>query len=71
MAIPPVAVSWPWELGVRDKEFGVAPAEAARFEVLADGEGPWEMPMSASAVDRPMTWEGPGLDMGWLTLVDR
>lgn len=66
VASDPVA----WELGVR--ESGAVELEAtgsAKLDVLAVGE--LFNPMLAMAVFKPETWEGPGLLIGWLTLVER
>jgi len=60
MVVTSVPVAW--ELGV--VEFG-----RAKLEVLAAGE--LFNPISANAVFRPETWEGPGLVMGWLIFVER
>jgi hypothetical protein len=56
-----------WELAVR--ESGAVEAARAKLEVLAEGEV--FNPRFAMAVFKPETWEGPGLFIGWLTLVER
>jgi hypothetical protein len=55
-----------WELAVRESGAGVG---IAKFEVLVEGEV--FNPRLAMAVFKPDTCEGPGLLIGWLTLVER
>jgi hypothetical protein len=54
-----------WELAVRER----GAAGSAKLEVLAEGEV--FNPRFAIAVFKPDTCEGPGLLIGWLTLVER
>lgn len=56
-----------WELEARERE-PEGPG-SAKFDVLAEGE--LFKPMSAKALLRPDTCDGPGLLMGWLIFVDR
>jgi len=75
---PPPLVAW--ELDARDKP-GLAPlgaveeVEGVMLEVLGVGllRETEELlsPMLAKAVVTPETWDGPGLVMGWLMLVER
>jgi hypothetical protein len=59
-----------WELVDLESALVVTEVVRAKFEVLAEGE--WLLrPISEIAVVMPDTWEGPGFDIGWLTLVDR
>lgn len=63
-----VSAAVAWELVFLDREAGLE-AGRARLVVLAEGEA--FMPKSDSAVVSPATWEGPGLEMGCCTLVER
>jgi hypothetical protein len=58
-----------WELADLDSAVVVA-VFRVRLDVLAEGELE-PRPMSDKAVVIPETWDGPGLDMGWATLVER
>ena len=58
-----------WELAFLER-VDVFEAVRVRFVVLAEGEGVFR-PKSAKVVVSPATWEGPGLEIGCWTFVER
>lgn len=60
------SVTVAWVLDVRESGLPEGPAPFGEREMLDSF-----MPMSAKAEVTPWSCEGPGLEMGWLTLVDK